>query len=73
MNKTSKKCGVSLRRDKKNKCYWRITITTNDNARIDTAYSVDIYGYEETKIMAINESKWLEVLYGYIGEKMILK
>ena len=68
INNTSKKGGVSLRRDKKNKCYWRMSITTNDGVRIDKYYSVDKNGDEEAKTMAINERKRLEILYGYIGD-----
>ena len=68
INNTSNKGGVSLRRDKKNKCYWRMSITTNDGVRIDKYYSVDIHGDEEAKTMAINERKGLEILYGYIGD-----
>ena len=68
INNTSQKGGVSIRRDKKGKCYWRMSITDNDNVRIDKYYSVDIYGYEQSKEMAINERKRLEVMYGYIGE-----
>ena len=45
-----------------------MSITTNDNVRIDKHYSVDIHGYEESKQMAINEQKRLEVLYGYLGD-----
>ena len=30
--------------------------------------TVDIHGYEESKQMAINERKRLEVLYGYLGD-----
>ena len=67
-NNTSQKGGVSIRRDKKGKCYWRMSITTNDNIRIDKYYSVDINGYEESKQMAINERKRLEVQYGYLGD-----
>ena len=40
----------------------------NDNVRTDKYYSVDIHGYEESKQMAINERKRLEVLYGYLGD-----
>ena len=68
INNTSKKGGVSLRRDKKNKCYWRMSITTNDNVRVDKYYSVDLHGDEDAKTMAINERKRLEILYGYIGD-----
>ena len=68
INNTSKKGGVSLRRDKKNKCYWRMSITTNDAVRIDKYYSADKNGDEEVKTMAINERKGLEILYGYIGD-----
>ena len=68
INNTSQKGGVSIRRDRKGKCYWRMSITTNDNVRIDKYYSVDINGYEESKTMAINERKRLEVLYGYLGD-----
>ena len=67
-NNTSQKGGVSIRRDKKGKCYWRMSITTNDNVRIDKYYSVDIHGYEESKQMTINERKRLETLYGYLGD-----
>jgi len=66
-NNTSTKNGVSIRRDKKDKCYWRLSIVTNDNVRIHKYYSVDIHGYDESKQMAINERKRLEVLNGYIG------
>ena len=45
-----------------------MSITTNDNVRIDKYYSVDINGYEESKIMEINERKRLEVLNGYLGD-----
>ncbi len=68
INNTSQKGGVSIRKDKKDKCYWRMSITGNDGVRIDKYYSVDTYGYEESKQMAINERKRLEVLYGYIGD-----
>ena len=68
INNTPEKGGVSIRRDKKGKCYWRMSITTNDNVRMDKYYSVDIHGYEESKLMAINERKRLETLYGYIGD-----
>ena len=68
INNTSEKGGVSIRRDKKGKCYWRMSITTNDNVRMDKYYSVDIHGYEESKTMAINERKRLETLYGYLGD-----
>ena len=68
INNTSQKSGVSIRCDKKGKCYWRMSITTNDNVRIDKYYSVDIHGYEDSKLMAINERKRLETLYGYLGD-----
>ena len=45
-----------------------MSITTNDGVRIDKYYSVDIFGEEEAKTMAINERKGLEILYGYIGD-----
>ena len=45
-----------------------MSITTNDNVRMDKYYSVDIHGYEESKTMAINERKRLETLYGYLGD-----
>ena len=68
INNTSQKSGVSIRCDKKGKSYWRMSITSNDNVRIDKYYSVDIHGYEESKLMAINERKRLETLYGYLGD-----
>ena len=68
INNTSHKNGVSLRRDKKDKCYWKMSIVTNDNVRVNKYYSVDIHGYDESKQMAINERKRLEILYGYIGD-----
>ena len=44
INNTSQKGGVSIRRDKKDKCYWRMSITDNAGVRIDKCYSVDIHG-----------------------------
>ena len=45
-----------------------MSIITNDGVRIDKYYSVDRYGDEEAKTMAINERKGLEIIYGYIGD-----
>ena len=45
-----------------------MSITTNDNVSIDKYYSVDIHGYEESKLMAINERKRLETISGYLGD-----
>ena len=41
-----------------------MSITDNGGVRIDKYYSVDIHGYEESKQMAINERKRLEIMYG---------
>ena len=47
-----------------------MSITTNDNVRIDKYYSTDIHGYEESKIMAITERKILESVRNVITHEI---
>ena len=49
-----------------------MSITTNEGLRIDKYYSVDKFGDEEAKTMTINERKGLEILYGKIGDYIVV-
>ena len=47
--------------------YWKAQIYNNEGIRLSKIFSIDKLG-EESKTMAINERKRLEVLYGYLGD-----